>query len=322
MSNRVAFLTEQKKSTEVHFQKYIEIRRKTNYRNPVFIIEGKDDPKYYTSRFSSAFSDHWEAMSVQGKSNVLKLRDKIRENHIYKNDFTAFFVDRDFDDQIILTDLYTTPTYSIENLYCTATAFKRTLEAQCGLSGTEINGVETAKIKQELLDEFISKSNEYCNNLRLTLTNLAFFYTRHEARDTKTALDDIVKIKTTLDKNLDVRIIKRKKYFDTIKSRGKIKKFGNCNQEWALIKNQAHNRFRGKQQILFMITAIEGLAQNGYFSKIIKEKYGVNLRLENPAFSQHLLSNMAAYASTPPCLIDFMRNFISHHQKPKETASY
>lgn len=52
-----------------------------------------------------------------------------------KNNIKMFFVDRDFNDNVSLSnDIYVTPTYSIENLYFTDSALKNMIKGEMGLS--------------------------------------------------------------------------------------------------------------------------------------------------------------------------------------------
>jgi hypothetical protein len=97
-----------------------------------------DDEKYYSVRISITRSDiKWASIICEGKFNVIKARNDIKEHSEYKNSFCLFFVDADFDDNTDLhrySDIYISPCYSIENLYISDNSFKKILSSEFKIS--------------------------------------------------------------------------------------------------------------------------------------------------------------------------------------------
>ena len=102
-------------SISVVYQKFQFHCKEENKTKLFCFFEGKDAP-YYSSRIKNYFDDYIN-FKCNNKANVIKLYKKINNK---KSDYLlAFFIDRDFDDSLENPDIYETPTYSIENLYCT-----------------------------------------------------------------------------------------------------------------------------------------------------------------------------------------------------------
>ncbi|MCB9743313.1 MAG: DUF4435 domain-containing protein [Alphaproteobacteria bacterium] len=96
-----------------------------------------DDEKYYGVRIRSVRGEYI-GFRGGGKRGVLRLRDLVRSRAEYSRSFAMFFVDADMEDNSALddhADVYCTPCYSIENLYCTPEAVERVLKAEFGLNG-------------------------------------------------------------------------------------------------------------------------------------------------------------------------------------------
>lgn len=99
----------------------------------ICVFEG-EDAKYYGIRIDGVIS-HLERknLSCKGKKNVITLRDKVKKNPELSNAKILYFIDMDFDNHIIDSDLYCTPCYSIENFYVRSDVFKKILTDELGL---------------------------------------------------------------------------------------------------------------------------------------------------------------------------------------------
>lgn len=92
-----------------------------------YAVEGFDDYHYYNNRISNILGVEAYHVNCKNKSNVILLYDEIKKENFYKTCKIGFFVDADYDKNILPEDIYVTKTYSIENLYCSMSAYKRIL---------------------------------------------------------------------------------------------------------------------------------------------------------------------------------------------------
>lgn len=120
MVDRVASMMQDQSCASTYFLKFMFAAA----GNPAALIccfEGEDQ-KYYSVRLDVLVGSLWKGISCDGKKNVLNLYKIISEHDVYKLAQVAYFVDRDFDEPLprsVRTVIYETPCYSIENFYCT-----------------------------------------------------------------------------------------------------------------------------------------------------------------------------------------------------------
>jgi len=277
------------------------------------ILEGKDDPKFYTARFDSIIKDEWKLLSVGGKSKVLELRTTIRKHPKYKNDRAYFFIDRDFDEIETLDDVYITPCYSIENLYCDPITVKRLVEAECGLTKAEIKNRD--EIVDFLVAEYKKLQNNFHRNRKIQLLNSVFLYIRKIKNDKKISLDKVLKIETKIIKGTLILQLKKGEIFINQKTLEKpeFRKFIETCAQWKTATENPASLFRGKQEILLLRNYIDTLKHNGHLSDLTTKKYGVEVKIENPAMSNHVLSTTSQYVKTPECLSEFLLKINNQH---------
>ena len=198
MNSRKEDLEKASSEVSVDFLSYTRLRLKAACH--IFVLEGKDDPKFYTPHILSSIESEYEILSVNGKSNVLDMRERIRRHPKYKYDSTAFFIDRDFDSIQPEKDLYITPTYSIENFYSNPYVFRQIIVNECRLSDIKID--PDNKIKDSLTEKYKEMQESFHKNKRVIFANAVFMYTRKILRDKTTSLDKII--------TLDIKIIEGK----------------------------------------------------------------------------------------------------------------
>lgn len=134
MDSRVAIMATASRDPAVALMKYNKLRgRQTN--GLVFAFEGHDDPIFYhTIAQRCSFESPFHILVVDGKDMVLGLRKLLRESkEAVMGDGVAFFVDADFDGlkgHPPGSDLYVTPTYSIENILANLASLKSLLSLE------------------------------------------------------------------------------------------------------------------------------------------------------------------------------------------------
>lgn len=116
-------------SSSVAYHKFVLLTGK--FGNSIFycFFEGKEDGPYYHSRITHYFSSY-ESFICRGKSNVINLFFKINKIKKYKSYKIGYFIDHDFDPSINMPEIYETPTYSIENFYCTSKCLANILKTE------------------------------------------------------------------------------------------------------------------------------------------------------------------------------------------------
>ena len=128
-----ALLTQKMERTNIGMHRYLE---KKNNHSLFCFMEGKHDPDYYLGIIRSVCGDDCVIITCGCKNNVVDAYHRV-----YVKDHTryrlAFFVDRDFDDPLNNPAIYETECYSIENYYCSESAFKRIMKFGLGITEDE-----------------------------------------------------------------------------------------------------------------------------------------------------------------------------------------
>lgn len=126
-------LTRKMETTNIGVHRYLE---KKNDHSLFCFMEGKHDPDYYLGIIRSVCGDDCITIVCGCKNNVIDAF-----NRVYAKDHTryrlAFFVDRDFDETLGNPAIYETECYSIENNYCSESAFKRIMRYGLNISEEE-----------------------------------------------------------------------------------------------------------------------------------------------------------------------------------------
>ena len=109
----------------------------------IAVVEGSEDVIFYSSIFRRTGNSTTECFFVaNGKDNVLGLRRLLlTSKDMVRGGGVVFCVDRDFDDMkghLVGSDVYMTPTYSIENILVCRAAMKRLLLADFKLGEADL----------------------------------------------------------------------------------------------------------------------------------------------------------------------------------------
>ncbi|MCJ8512666.1 DUF4435 domain-containing protein [Acinetobacter lwoffii] len=315
MSNRKEKLNAYKQNLSVIFRDYLK-SRKINKQATQFIVEGIDDPKYYTTRFDLFFDLQWNLTSVGGKSKVLGLRQTLEKHPLYKKDKCYYFIDKDYEEKINLEKVYCTPTYSIENLYLDESCIKKLIISECGLSNANIE--KRHEIMEYILNDYRHNLNKFHNDKKVIKLNTVFKYIRKNGGE-NLSLDKVLKIEFEENDLKKLRIRHQPSFLDLKKEKlYDFKNFYKSEENINFLKSPLEN-FRGKQEIIFLKCYLKRLYSNGDLNSEISTKFGVNIKLENPAMADKLLSNLSSYANTPSCLKSFLLE-INHKSSSYKVA--
>lgn len=306
----VKLLINSRDNLSVKFMEFTRIVSKNKGKVAVF-FEGQDE-KYYSVRINSIRPDiQWSGINSGGKSNVIKLRKKIRSHSTYANSSCIFFVDSDFDENNSIKDLediYITPCYSVENFYITNAAFERILSAEFGINDAlenencYNNAISTfKKMKNNYIDS-IKEFNFLIRELRLMghcgeLTERININNLNYDSLIKLNLDYVEKVYDEsnpkslfpeLPANLSVNLESSKKHFSPLSA-----------ELW----------FRGKQHLEFLRILLmkfkEDRCKKG--ERVIFANRG-NVKLQ--LTKGNCISELSQYADTPCCLKIFLEKQI------------
>lgn len=299
MTNRKEKMNNFRNEISVIFRDYIKSRRLKKQAIQL-LVEGIDDPKYYTTRFNFFLNLEWNITSVGGKSKVLGLKEVIEKHPSYKNDNCYYFIDKDYDERILLDKIYCTPTYSIENFYLHPTCITNLITSECGLSDYSIKNRHL--IINYIQSDYLHELENFHKNKKIIKINSVFKFIRNNKIQTA-SLDKVLRIEFCSN---SIKISHQKEY-QKLKTENmrSYKVFLKTEDYQKFIASPLEN-FRGKQEILFLKYYLKRLYNDGELSRKIFSNFGVKIKLENPAMADKVLSNLSNYAYTPDCLKDFL----------------
>jgi len=283
--------------------------------------EGKDDSKYYNHRIENFCNREVFHQYTDGKDNLIQVYQILnRRKNIYKNAQLLFFIDRDYDsfikeDELIdlekITNLYITPTYSIENFYTTQKAFKRIVRS-------EFHIIETDEKFEKLMNLFLERQREF-HQIMLDIN--AWIATQNYFLHTKEK-KDIPYNELVLDKILKISLQKiESKHQDSIAflenkfSESFLLEDSEINDKFQELKTLFFESdfqaiFRGKFEIDFLNKFLKLLIENA------NQKDGkgldfidINEKLKLKLILNDTISNLTQYADTPSCLRAFIQKF-------------
>ena len=264
--NRREILKKARLDAPVVFQEFrnIYIKHKNQDKlNDYFycFYEGKDDSKYYNHRIEGFCECEVSHLHTDGKENLLKIyRILDRRKNIYKDSQLLFFIDRDYDffiknDELKelqkISNLYITPTYSIENFYTTKKAFERILKS-------EFNILEMDKKFDKLINLFLERQKEFHQimlDINVWIATQNYFQHTKEKRNipyNELGLDKILKIslQNIESKQNNIFEFLEGKYSESFSSEEIKTKF--IELQNAFLTNDIQANFRGKFEIDFL----------------------------------------------------------------------
>ena len=210
-----------------------------------------------------------------------------------------FFIDKDFDEKNENAEIYTTPCYSIENLYVSENAFKRIIHKEFG-----INPIDNDYKK--CLNDFKNRKKEF--NSEITILNTWLYYQKDKIKEKGQVNINYQKFKINhfFDIKIDSFKINKKITIELLKNEYKESYDINetdINEYKSKLIDE--NLLRGKYQIEFLKLILNDLIDKNkkriYFETHLES---VNL---NPNIN--ILGTFSVYADTPRSLIEFLSNY-------------
>lgn len=173
---RVKTLRSARNSIAVILYKYLQLRNH-NKDKCIYIFEGNEDYSFYSTLINRILKKSVKItpLCVNGKDNVLELREKLKLNEEKSAQKVLFFIDRDYDllkGYTKTNNLYMTPSYSIENLLVTEKNLKELLigEYHCNDHHamediTKINGLYRSRLNE--FTSVMKKTNQLIHYIRV-----------------------------------------------------------------------------------------------------------------------------------------------------------
>lgn len=273
-----------------------------SFPNDLFcFIEGKDAP-YYHFRIKSEYGGEIHYINCSGKKHVLKVKELIETHSEYKPYKTTYFIDKDFDISLKGTskNLYETPCYSIENLYCTPNCIKEILKCEFQLLETDNEFTKIFNLYSKLLSDF-SESILVFNA----------WYSLQKEKSRISGIPNNVSLESNLPKGyITISLEKIEHDYDLEKIKKTFTDSLEVNQQELdsriseLRQGNIHQNLRGKFVFNFLISFIRQLisdantkGQQKFLSK--KAKFNVD--------NSSAISTFSPYAETPECLREFVK---------------
>ena len=148
--------------TAISIHKFRLLKNNDDY---VFLfVEGEDDLFFYPQNAKNVFLDKTILpLSCYGKDGVIEVHGLVSPE-LTDNIIVGFFVDRDFDDKTnktIPSDIYLTPSYSVENLVYNEGTFFNLLVGRFGLTPIDSSFNKCLDIYRNLSDAYYSSVSLY-----------------------------------------------------------------------------------------------------------------------------------------------------------------
>lgn len=153
-------IREREEAGSVAYQEFVLYT--TTHENSMFcFFENKDAP-YYHLRIKTNFKGNYQYISCGNKKSVLKAYQLIKNYKEYDKYKKAFFIDRDFDAPLkdLHAEIYETPSYSIENLYCSVESMKEFIK-------TDLQIRESEEIFSKIITQYTALQKNYFKSILL-----------------------------------------------------------------------------------------------------------------------------------------------------------
>lgn len=280
------------------FQSYISSKSK---KDIFLFFEGKDDFKYYVSRVSSHIGDkEYGVFHCNCKMNVLTIQEMIANQAAIQDDKkNLYFIDRDYDDNENIPDsIYVTSSYSIENNYFTNSAIKRILIGVIGISEEnkddnldfKVVYNHITSIRDKIIEEIIYANAWYSLQIKKS---------KHSVEHTQMSN---IKEYSNIKNICQIQVLEK-----LVKNSLEINE-SEINKEIENLRLNPVSKIRGKYFTQALTPVFRDVFQDAgkkynrkYFSK--KRKIHANL--------SDIISELSAYADTPPELISYIRERLS-----------
>lgn len=295
-------IREREEASSVAYQKFVLLTT-ANSKDLFCFFENKDAP-YYHLRIKSNFTGNFHYISCGNKSMVKKAHAIIRNHNEYNKYKLAFFVDKDFDESIKnkFSDLYETPSYSIENLYCSINALKEFIKTDLQIGEDDPSHNTIMELYQNLQRDFLQGS---------ILFNAWYKLQKKKGVETNT-VPDVSLTNSLIPGFIEVSLQKVDQNY-TVESI--LEKYPNhlpFSSEELTIEIDELNAtdlrlvLRGKYVFSFMTTFIRQLIEDG---ANVSKRTVLSKKIKYNMDNSNALTLLTCYADSPDCLNEFISKY-------------
>jgi len=295
-------IREKEKASSVAYQSFVLLTN-INANSLFCFFENKDAP-YYHLRIKTSFKGDFHYISCGNKSMVKKTFNLIKGHKEYDKYKLAFFIDRDFDESIKnkFNEIYETPSYSIENLYCSINSMKEFIKTDLQLGEENPLHNSILELYQILQSDFLNASLIFNAWYKLQKSKSKSLNQPNNVCLTESLIPNFIE--------LSLEGINQIYTIDTI-----LEKYPNClpytTEELTAVVNDLNASdlrldLRGKYVFNFMTSFIRKLIEDGADEskrKIVKKKIKYNMD------NSTALTLLTCYAETPTCLTEFLTKY-------------
>lgn len=262
-----------------------------------YFVEGYDAP-YYNLRIKNLCALTPVPVVCSGKRNVLNLFP-VLEKKTFSKYKKLFFVDRDFDNNSQITpEVYVTPCYSIENFYVTFDCIENILMCEFSITQAEEEFSKIIELFEAELQTFHDAVLEFN----------AWYACIKKANYKKVCLDDnfpkdFINLSiNNIQKRYDIEKVMHAYHIEINLSEAEL------TSSIDEFRSKPFCYLRGKYEMQFLCTFLSFLiddANNPTKHKYLKRKtkFQINRAL--------VLSHLSQYASTPECLVQYIKKMVA-----------
>lgn len=306
MNNDYADKLREKRSKYVVAYKKFTTMISTRKDDLFCFVEGHEDSLYYGPQIFNIYKgNRYQFLNCSGKDGVLALAKLICESNEYKNAKVFFFVDSDFDTNTLSDSIYSTPCYSIENLYTSSAVFEQILKCEFQLTDADNDF-------SKILGLFTERQKEF--HEAVLLMN-AWIYC-HKQMGNKLDIDDNIRPEVFY-RFINIKIDKVEQRYTVVELKEKFPSLPDIDEKMLGIKlkefeDDRGRKFRGKFELLYLKKILEQISADA--NKKQPELFDERRR-NTVSLTGNLLSTFSKYAEVPECLIRYLSRYLPKQQE-------
>lgn len=298
-TNTISIMRDARCSPSVILHQY-NILRSSNPDKLVMAVEGVDDTIFYEAmvkRYADTLEPNF--LPCDGKKAVLDLRKKLKSSKVDEG-AVCFLIDHDFDgirDAVPGSDLYCTPSYSIENIMVSESVLKSLLKGEL-----KCNDKAAADDTERVCDRFQSLLRQYSNAMK-DVNLFIFVATKMHIRMAlnKSKISDFITISIdSIEPKLTFEAIQTELGIETPITDESLEEHQASFENFKPIEN-----WRGKYLLQFFHKFIDLLIED-------RKKSNPDLFNEYKKISfdarQNYIRVFAPLCVAPPCLVKFLKS--------------
>lgn len=290
--NRIDAQRARRQLSCVAFQRIIKIAG----NNPdchVLLFEGEDE-RYYAARIAS--EAEYSSVICNGKENLIEAYNLAKQHRLLSQMKIIGFIDKDYDANITNPDIYVTPCYSIENLYCTTNVFYRILSAEFGLC----QYADVAECNHLYANVYEKFENDLSG---ISILSAWFRF----QRDTESRVQAKKKLSVNVIDLADIFGSSSTRHIQYIKEKCPKSYKWTKDTKAQYLADDFHDdpisNYRGKWVLELFMKYLRPLIESGK-----SQSLGFKTQKKPTiAISGNGIASLSSYADTPECLVSFLR---------------